>query len=735
MNSRVLPFDASALTRHRSGPPPDEPDRVEVRELFRMVWRRRRVVIGSFLAGCVLALVAAHFTTPQYAALTKVMLDARKSPASGSKDVVPDLALNDQVVNSEVSVLQSNVLIEKVVRDIGIDRLTAMDPASKAPSLVASIKSDLTGLLGSNARKAPDPTGVSPADLKLERIVWQVLRNLRVTREGQSYVIDVKVENPDPVLAGLLANAIARQYIASQLDNRQATAANATKWLSGRVAELRSQVEDDEAKVEKFRADNLLVDGGTLDAANQQLAQLNNQLVLARVDRIAAESRYDQIRTVIDKQGIDAVANIVTSPTLETLSGELMDKLRQDQVWAQRYGTSHPERQRLATEITGLRKDLQQEVEKLVDQRKNDVDIARIRETTMLDSIKKMEGRVVELSRSTIGLRQLEREAAASRQAYEQLLGRLTDTRTQEQMQRADANLIERATIPTAPVSPRPKLMAALGGMTGMVLGLALVFFLEMTSITFRAVADVEGQTGLPVLAAVPRGAWKSPLGAWRELAQSPYGLYAERIRHLRTALLLRDGKDAARSVLVVSSVPGEGKTTTTLALARMAALAGKKVIVVDCDLRRSTLYRTFGWRAEHDFAGFIANTCSLHDAIHRDADLGFDVLAASAPRPDVADELAASWLEPMVETLKNNYDLVLVDAPALLAVSDALIVGRAVDTSLYLVRWNSTPRAAVAKGLAQCAEAGLDMSGTVLTMVDARQSTEVYADGYDYSA
>ncbi|MFC2966694.1 GumC family protein [Acidimangrovimonas pyrenivorans] len=716
----------------------DEPERVDVRELFRMVWRRRMMLIGTFLLGAILAGGSTHFVTPKYGAMSKVMLESRKSQVTSSKDVVSDLTLNDQVVNSEVSVLTSNVLIESVVRKIGLDRLDSMDPANQAPSLTAQLESKVKGLLGLN-KPAPAPSAaegaMTPEQRKIERLVWQISKNLKVGREGQSYVIDIYAANTQPQLAALLANTIAEQYISAQLDSRRATAESATRFLSSRVDELRKQVEQAEAKVEKFRAENLLVDGGTLDAANQQLAQLNSQLVTARADRIQAEARYDQIKSVIDKQGIDAVNNIVSSPALDKINADLMDRQRQDAIWAQRYGTGHPERQRLLVEIEGLRKDLKAEVQKIVDQRKNDVDIARIREATLQDSVKKMESRIVDLSRSTIGLRQLQREAAAARQAYEQLLGRLTDTRTQEQMQRADAKLIENATVPTAPVSPRPKLMTMLGGMTGLVLGLALVFFLEMTSVTFRSIRDVESETDLPVLAAIPREPWKSPLGAWRELAQNPYGLYAERIRHLRTSLLLRDGKEEARSVMLISSVPGEGKTTTTLSLARMAALSGKKVIVVDCDLRRATLYRTFGWQAEHDFAGFIANTCSLHDAIHRDPDLGFDVLAASTPRPDVADELAASWLEPMIETLKHNYDLVLVDAPALLAVSDGLIVGQAVDMSLYLVRWNSTPRSAVTKGISQCHENGLHLTGAVLSVVDQRQSTEVYTEGYGYSA
>jgi succinoglycan biosynthesis transport protein ExoP len=181
--------------------------------------------------------------------------------------------------------------------------------------------------------------------------------------------------------------------------------------------------------------------------------------------------------------------------------------------------------------------------------------------------------------------------------------------------------------------------------------------------------------------------------------------------------------------------VPDEGKTTTALALARMAALAGRRVILVDGDLRRTSLSQTFGWSFDRDFADFIANESSLGKAIHHDSALGFDVLAAARPRPDAADELSAEWLEPMITSLKAAYDLVLVDAPASLAVADALVLAQAVDECLYLVRWRETPRQAVAKGLAQLAEAGAMVSGLVLTQVDPRTGSDVYAGDYDYSS
>lgn len=731
MNSRLLPFETAAVAVRRRLRPADAPDRVDVRDLFALIWRKRRFVLGGVGLGLALALIAAMLMTPKYGAVSKIMIEARVPQAASSQQVVQDLAVNDQAVNSVVSVITSNVLIGKALDEIGLNNLDAMDPASRPPSLIGRVIAGLKSLIPSG------PKGVSlmtPEEAKKERLIWEVTKNLTVTRELQANVIDIAVANPDRVLAAKLANALANEFILSQVQSRRDTAIDATKWLQDRLDETKVEVEQSDAAVDKYRAAHLMADGGTLDAATQQLGQLNGQLVLARADRIAAEAAYNRLEDVIAKGGMSAVSQIVSSPALDALNAQVMDLQRQDAVWAANYGPTHPERVRLATEIKGVQGDIAAEVQKIVGQKKSDLATAKLREDTMQASIAQMEARVVDLSQSTIGLRQLERIADSARKGYDDLLSRLNETRTEQQMQQPDSRLIERATVSSVPSSPRTVLMAVIGGMVGLVLGFAIVFFQEMTSSTFSRASELELETGLPVLAAIPDGHWNSPLGAWSELSKRPYGAYAERIRHLRTALMVKDGRAMSRAVLIASSVPGEGKTTTTLALARMAALAGKRVLVIDGDLRRSTLSQTFGWRMAKDFADFIANTCSLSEAILHDEKLGFDVLAASRPRPDAADELSVNWLEPMMTSLKQAYDLVLVDAPAALAVADALVLAQAVDESLYLVRWRSTERQGVAKGLSQFAEAGVPVSGLVLTLVDPKTGPDVYAGNYDYS-
>lgn len=730
MYNRQPPRGSGSYPVGGHGPSAEDADRVDLRDLFRKVWLRRKIVFGCILVCSFLAGVYVSQVTPKYEATSKVMLDPRKERFMTNEQVVSDLDISEQVVNSEAAVLQSNVLIEHVIEAIGFERLARLDPQNSRPSLTTALKN----LVGLGHADLDPATEAARKAQKTERLIFAVRKALTVRRISQSYVIAITAETTDPGLSMLLAGTMAETYIANQLTDRQRTAEAASGWISDRVAQLRLEVETYEQAVEDYRATSLVLEGASIESASAQLFEMNNRLSLARADRATAQAQYDQLVNVVKTNGIDAAGAIVTSPILQALNEQKVALLHKDAVWAERYDSTHPTRKTLANELNQVDADIEREISKQVDVKRNAVDTARILETSLSDSLKDMEQRVLEISNNAIGLRELERKVAASRQTYEELLSRLTQTRSQEQLQRADAKLVERATIPGAPSSPRPKLAVMMGGLIGGSIGIAMAFFLELSGTTFRTEAEVERETGLPVLAMIPEGNWKSARAAYRELERTPHGVYAERIRHLRTALLSSPTKDRGKSILMTSSVPGEGKTTTTLALAKMASLAGKSVIVVDCDLRRSSLQRVFGWDMEYDLADFIHDECSLGDAVFTDPRLGFDVLASTDPLPTAADDLSEAWLKPMLAMLTRFYDVVLLDAPPTLAVSDALVLSQVVDTTVYMVRWDQTPRSAVLKGLATFTEQGSEPSGVVLTMVDPKHGAMAYAEEYAYN-
>ena len=691
-----------------------DPDSVDLRALVRALWRRKWIVAGTAVIGAFLALAAVSRVEPVYTAVSKVMLDARKATVVPGAEVIGDLDLRGEVVLGEISVLRSNVLMERVVREIGIDRLGAvLDPA------------------GAGAVPEGPFASMTAEEIRVERLVWALRRSVSIWREGESFVIGITVETTDPVMSAEIANAISNSYISGQLEARRSFATGATQWIEERAEDLRLQVEAAEAAVEEYRAGTFMSGGDSETSASGQLAQLNEQLAIARADRVSAEARLARMSEVLEREGPVGMTGLVDSPLIDTLGAERIALTRRDDQWAERYGPDHPERVRIAAEIARVDDDLRAEIEARVEAVRSDVEIAMLREASLSEGIDETEARLVDLARGAIGLRQLEREANAARSAYEALLTRLSETRTQEQLQQPDAVVIERATIPGAPSAPRPKLMIAVGAVLGTLAGLAWVLFGSLTAMGYSSLLRLEAETGLPALSVIPQTRARTPRAAIEALRKEPYGPYAERIRALRTALLVQDGKDQPRSVMLLSSLPDEGKTTTLLALAAMSAAAGRSVVVVDCDLRRASVGQAFPGKAKGDFAGFIREDCDLGAAIRHDTVLGADILAPHKPAPELSDQLSPQWLGPLFEKLKETYDVVLVDAPAVLSVSDAQVVAKGVDTRVYLVRALKTPRGAVAKGLGLLGEADIPLTGLAMTMADGREVADSYHEAY----
>lgn len=737
MNSRVSTVEVLPVLGRRGVSHDEDRDAVDVRAVLRVFWMRRWLILGTMMLSGFLIYILISQITPTYTAHSRVILDSRKTQIVTDNQVIADINPSQQIVNGEIAIIRSNILIGEVVASLDQGFLDHLDPALREPSLQARAKSAVKEVIERFIPPAEQtaPSFLTPEEQREIRLIGAIKRDLKVFNEPDSFVITIRYEADNPIIAMTIANMVAEQYVSVQLDVRKGAIDQATDWLEQRLNALEQEVETAESAVANFRAERLVLDGGTLENATEQLSSLNSQLILTRSQRAAAEAELEQLQQVIAQDGLERAAEIVSTPAIDELHARASVLRQRDAVWARTYGPEHPRRAEINRELSDINAALEIEVKRIIEIRRSELAIAKSQEARLGQSITETEQQVLSISRNQLGLKQLERQASARRQEYESLLSRITEARTQMQLQQADAKLIEYAMLPEVPSAPRPKLMATVGAAVTASLTIALVFFNQMTTVTFRTVQELETETGLPVLASLPLEPWPDIKAGVEALRANPYSIYGERIRQLRTSLLVAKGKDAARSILILSSVPGEGKTMTAVALAEMASISGKSTILVDFDLRRSTVQKTFGWNMPHDLSDFIENDCTFDEAIYSPPGFGFDVLAATGARHKSVEELAVSWLKPMITELKRIYHTVVIDAPALMAVSDAMILAQAVDSRVYVVEYDSTPRSVVLEGLSKLSRARLAVDGIVLNKLDPRKSPDPYSEGYGYDA
>ena len=350
-----------------------------------------------------------------------------------------------------------------------------------------------------------------------------------------------------------------------------------------------------------------------------------------------------------------------------------------------------------------------------------------------------LEDRALEQSRNQVRLRQLDREAEASRVLYENFLGRLQETSQQEDLQAADAQIISPAEIPLFPESAAKKRTMILATILGAMLGVGVVFLLERLNNTFRSPLQLEDQTGENVLAVLPAvGSRSHRKDIIDHLRNKPSSSLAEAIRNLRTSILFSNVDQPPKVVMFTSSIPREGKSTTSMLLAMTSKQMGKSAIIVDCDLRLPSLSRLVDHEDDKPgLMGVLDGTAEVSKAIFQDPDTGLHMLMTKPVERhnaiNAADVLSSRRFQDLIRALSEAYDLVVLDTPPTLVVTDARILTKMADAVIYAVRWDNTPRGAVQEGLKQLKSVNAPVTGLVLTMVNEARAARYSYDGYGY--
>ncbi|MEQ8738683.1 MAG: polysaccharide biosynthesis tyrosine autokinase, partial [Hoeflea sp.] len=404
-----------------------------------------------------------------------------------------------------------------------------------------------------------------------------------------------------------------------------------------------------------------------------------------------------------------------------------------------RYGPRHPEILKVQAEQRDLGREISQEIGRIADGMRNEVDVAATRERSLQESLEGLTKRASGDNQAFVQLRALERDAAATRTLYESFLTRFRQTSEQQDLLTPDARVISEASIPTAPSEPKMNILLAGALIAALGAGLGCAVLLELLDDTFHTTTQVEETLGVANLGVVPL---VDRATAGRDqpqefLQKKPLSSYAEAFRGLRTALALSNVDKPPQVVLFTSSLPGEGKTTAAASFALAASKAGSKVVLVDCDLRRPKAVEALKLKKpEAGLVEYLAQQTSLDDVLlHHES--GLDVIPIVAGTANPTELLGSQHMKDLMAHLRRTYDLVVIDSAPVLPVSDTRQLAKLVDTTLFVVQWNKTPKAAAKNAIREFFTFGLPLAGVVLAQVDLSQQKKYgYGDGgYYYSS
>lgn len=712
---------------------------VDLGQMLRLLWRRRLFILAWVALAVGLAWLIVSHITPIYTATAQVMIDARRSRVVDLKEVLSQLSPQMVTVFSEVEVLRSRGLAKRVADKLDLYNSPEFNPAlrpviekNKAMQLIEDATSTLSRLLGI---EKPEPV-LDPAAVEARMrssVVNTLMGRLSVSAVPQSLVIRLSVTSPDPAMAAQLANAFAEAYVTDQLEARFEAVRRATSWLNGRLDDLRQSVAEAERQVAAYRSEAGLVESRGNTVSQQRLTELSSQLILAQSRRAEQEARVAALQRI--GSGGDAGTELIDSPLIQRLREQEATLAREASDLSTRYAERHPQMTKIRAEQAEVRRKIEAEVAKQAQVSRSELAVLRDREATLAAQVRKLEATINDQSQASVRLRELEREAQASRSLYEAFLSRFKETGEQEQIQQADSRIISTAEPPRAPTYPRASMLIAVAGLAGLVAGIGLVLLLEQFDNAFRNKEQLEEAIGLPVFGLVPQVRVMPGRHVESYLADRPASSFAEAFRIIWFTLKNSVAGGTPKVVLVTSSVPEEGKSLSALSLARTAANLSMRVLLIDADLRRSSvagMLRTDGTNA---FADVLAGRSKVEDAVCRDPLSQVDVLLSRAANPPAVDLMAADGLGPLIADLRTRYDLIVIDSPPTMPVADVQVLTRHADATLFCVRWNKTPRPSVQASIRTLLDADAKLAGVLLTRVNTRKHARYgYGDiGYYY--
>ncbi len=649
--------------------------------------------------------------------------------ASPTQDVLSGLPPDTVTVDTEVEVLKSDALGERVAKSLNLDQDPEYNPALRGSTL------------GFGAPKAQQAQTPKEAQAAKEKIVQRVLKGLAVKRAGLTRIINISFTAHSPEKAQRIANEWARLYLSQQLETKFQATQEANNWLSSRLGDLKSQVEVAETAVQQYKiAHGLMNTSDNSTIAQSEIATLDQQLASVKVEQAESEARLAVAkRQMAGGSTGDDVGEALNSDVIKGLRAQRATVSQQIADLSTKYGPLHPDIIKAKRQLDDIDAQINAEIKRVMSNLEAQAQIQRQRTASLQSSVGAARGTLAGNNEAMVKLNELQRNADAVSSLYQSYLDRFKQTTSQEGLDKTDARIVSNATLPTRPSAPNIPLTMALGFIGALGIAAASVLVRRALDSGLTTSLEVESFLRQPYLAGVPALASTLEKGVKANPAtyvvERPLSVFAEGFRSLRVSLIYSHIGEEVKVIAVTSSLPGEGKTTTSVCLARTVALSGQSVVIVDCDLRRRSVNEILGRDIQVGLLEVLAGTARLEDVLIDDdkTNVKFLPLAHSSYTPK--DVFGSPVMDRLLATLREKFDLVILDTAPVLPVVDTRILARKADVVAMLVRWRKTPRKAVRVSLEMLEDVGARIGGVVLTQIDVKEQAKYgYGDsGYYY--
>jgi len=624
-----------------------------------------------------------------------------------SQAVLDNEVRSAEDLNTQVKVLESSSIIQRVADRIKGDDLRAF-------------------LAPYERNDAGEPPSVQS----------QLLKNRKIVPQRLSLVIAVQYEHSDPQIAAKVAEFFVDEYISYNARMRIEGSLKAYEELKIQADEQRRKVDEFAAKLQAYREKNNLISlDSRKDIVNETLKKLNLDASDARTKLAAAEIRWTQVKERMDAGGnLTDLPFIASNELIIDLSKKLAEKKIEISQLRNRYREKHPTLSQAIQSLNQTESEYQRAIASAAAAIESEYQNALRNDRQARAALEAQQAESLATDRFAGEYNQIDREMKMNEQFLQSLQARMKETSMTSTIETQNARIIDHAQAPKRPVSPNIPLNLGLGFLGGIGLGLAFAFFVAYIDDRVKSSFDIEAIVGLPLIGIIPEIKRMEQPEKAQIVVNNADRQVAEAFLTLHSSLRLKDESKNAKVILTTSTIPGEGKSFLTTNIALTFAAHGERVVVVDCDLRKPNIHKSFRVENLKGVIDVITGTAPLDDVIVRNLHPNFDVIPAGGRAKNPTQILNSKNFELMISDLKKRYDRVFIDTPPLAAVSDAMIVLPLCDGSIFTIFFNKVRRKAAQFAAKKLLEANVPVFGAVLNGLNLAVSGYYYSQYYDKS-
>jgi capsular exopolysaccharide synthesis family protein len=730
-------------------------DRKHLRDYFRILYKRKGLLLALMCIAFISSALLTFSKTPIYTASTMVLieknLDTNRIEGFGGY-----FSWDPEFQATQFELIRSFNVAKRVVQRLQLDSqyqeyFFSQEEEGKTSSyrLLSSWLQEVLGavedwlspyLLPPERQQTQEAQGQDPGQTLqgpsvAEQIAQMIQANLRVEPIRDTKIVHVLYSHKNPELAQKITDAVVQAYIDENLEIKSSTSHHTLQWMSQKTEEEKKKLEESENALQRYmREHDIVTVENRLTVLPERLAGLSKELSEAETKEKELAASYQQIeRAGKNYTSLESLPLFMGSSVLQTLRSQLLDSEQNLRSLSGRYGEKHPSLLKAQEEHELLQRAKRAEMDRIVISTKNSYDLARTKVRDIRKMLEETKAELLDMNERFIQYTILQRDNDSNRAVYDALSSSIKKTDVTAQSMDVKIWVMKKAQLPQSPSHPNKQKELILGLLLGIVGGISVIFFLEYLDNSVHSGREIEERYNLTVLGTVENlSGKKHRIESY--ILEHPLSPLAESYRLIRSGLLLSTPEQPPKIILITSMVQQEGKTTTAKNLAHSLAQNEKKVLLIDCDMRRPRQHSMFGLSNAYGLSNYLAGTVDPEQPlIQAIPESPLFLISSGTIPPNPAELLSSQRMQLLLEEMRGQFDFILLDSPPVQQVTDSLMLGPLADGTIVVIRAGKTTYEMLDSGIKKLRESRSRILGLVLNRLKKKNADKGYYGYYSY--